>query len=448
MKTIKIYFLLHSKAFLPSWKSFLEACKNDDRILTKIIYCPIRKQGLGHDGQFIDTEQWLKNNGIPYVHIKKINLLLDRPDLLVIQTPYDSFHRNNRYKTDRLKTFGFKLAYISYGLEFTEAYGNIKNHFRLPIHKNCWRIYTFSESIVEDYHKYCPIGNKHVRCFGHPKFDALFQSKDIKMPDWLKNKINGRRIICWHPHFPCNYSSKNGENVLSTFPWEENEAILNHIKNDQENFYIFMPHHMFLGVFEHDYKIPHETMESFKNDLECGNNSIIWYGEYPEILSWADIFLAERSAVTMEMITTGKPVIYLENYPEIYNQFGKDVLESYYYAKNAQDAIAYLKDILKGDDYKREKRTITFDKYIRPYWDGKCGERIKNDIIESKQELFKSNLQIAAEYFRAFFLIYLWRPIFLVTLEERQFVAHKVYRILGLKIKIRCKDVKKEIKND
>lgn len=388
---LKVYFLLHSNAFLPSWQSFWDACSNDNRILMKIIYCPVRKQGPGLDGQFIKTEEWLNKNGIKYVHIDRINLLSDKPDILFYQTPYDMYHRFKNHRSSYFAKFGINCGYISYGLEFTEHDLSIKNHFKLEIHENSKRIYTFSESIKDDYAKYCPIGNEHVRCVGHPKFDALYNAKDVEMPQWLKEKVNGRKIICWHPHFPCDYSSKNGKTVLSTFSWEENKKILEYIKKDKKHFYIFMPHHLFFGVFERKYEIPQQEIINFKAQLLNSNNSTVWLGEYPEVLQWSDIFMGERSAVTMEMITTQKPVIYLENTEEVYNKFGKDVVSAYYYAKNAKQALKHLDNIKCGIDHKKRKRQKVFNQYFAPYWDGKCGERIKDELLASKNE-FKTPL--------------------------------------------------------
>ena len=425
-RKIKIYFLLQAKAFLPSWDSFLKACKNDPRISTKIIYCPPIKPKEGWSGQFDETEKWLKEKGFDYVHFNKINLLIDRPDVLFYQTPYDATHRNAKNNTDKMKLLGFNLAYISYGLEFTEARHNIWAHFEIPIHKNCWRIFSFCQNILEDYGKYCPIGNKHVRCVGHPKFDALYEAKNIKMPEWLRDKVNGRKIICWHPHFPFNYSTKDEENVILTFPWKENLKILEYIKNDKENFYIFMPHHIFFGAFEHDFGVTKEEIEQFKNQLNKGENSIIWEDEYPEVLQWSDMFMGERSAVTMEMTTTGKPVIYLENAPEIYNQFGKEVLNSYYYATNAQEVLDYLDKIKQGIDPKKEERQKVFEKYFAPYWDGKCGERIKDEILASRDELKFSSAKILVEIFKR---------VFFITVVKRCNAEHLVFTILGIKFK-------------
>ena len=34
-------------------------------------------------------------------------------------------------------------------------------------------------------------------------------------------------------------------------------------------------------------------------------------------------------------------------------------------------------------DVKKKQRQKVYEEYVLPYWDGKCGERIKNDILEA-----------------------------------------------------------------
>lgn len=377
----KIYFLFHSKAFWPSWNSFYQACIMDKNVITKIIFCPAKEQSEGKNGQFEDAELWLDKNNIPYIHIKDIDFKYDKPHVVVMQTPYDYGHRIPIYWSENFKKNGVRVVYISYGLEFTEAKSNIRNHFQLMIHIHAWRIFTFCENLVRDYKKYCPSGANHVRCVGHPKFDALFEVKSHSLPQELIKKIDGRKTICWHVHFPCEYSTVNGENTLSTLSWNENIKIMNYIKEDKKNFYIFMPHHMFFGVFNSGFKIPNDEISRFKQTLENGQNSTIWYGDYPIVLANVDAFIGERSAVTMEMVTMNKPICYVESNPEIYNEFGNDVIRSSYYASNADDVIKFLK-IIDNNDYKYDYSNIN-KKYIEKYFDGKCGERIKNEVLNS-----------------------------------------------------------------
>ena len=164
--------------------------------------------------------------------------------------------------------------------------------------------------------------------------------------------------------------------------------ILDYIKKDTQNFYIFMAHHMFFGAFENRYQVAAEEIAAFRKQLTEGENSILWEGDYPEVLAWSDAFLGERSAVTMEMITTGKPVCYLAPCPEEYNRFGKEVVGAYVQAENYEKVEEFLKNFTS--DKKGSCRKV-YEKYILPYWDGKCGERIKNDIMTAVYEEIWAN---------------------------------------------------------
>lgn len=378
----KIYFLFHSHAFWASWQSLFEACKNDSKIEVKFIYCPVKEQPKAYNGQFENIQEWLDDHHIDYTPIENWDYSIDIPHVLVIQTPYDC-HRPSYYSIDTFRNLGMRIVYISYGLEFTEANENIYNHFQLPIHKKAWRIYTFCNNLVKDYQKYCPKGNHHVRCLGHPKFDALFNSSNMEMPTELKNKIAGRKVVVWHVHFPCNYSVQNGQPVLSTFSWEDNKAILQEILKRKDLFFIFMPHHMFFGAFRYKYNVLPSDIYQFKQMLEQSDNTAIWYDDYTPVLSWADAFLGERSAVTMEAMVTDKPICYLEKNPEQYNEFGKDVVNATYYAQTPNDVVQFLDSYQKGVDGKRKDRSAVREKYFTTFYDGKCGERIKDDILNT-----------------------------------------------------------------
>ena len=144
-----------------------------------------------------------------------------------------------------------------------------------------------------------------------------------------------------------------------------------------------MPHHLFFGVFENLFGVSKNAIKEFQDIIKASKNIHLWNGDYAPILNIGDFFLGERSAVTMEMIVSNKPVIYLEQHPEQYNDFGKDVINSYYYAKTADDAIKYLETLFLGKDTKQKIRKSVFDKYIAEFFDGKSGYRIKENIISS-----------------------------------------------------------------
>jgi glycosyltransferase involved in cell wall biosynthesis len=383
----KIYFLFQSKAFWPSWDTFYNSCLADEMIEVKLIFCPVKraKSSNGNNGQFIDAEKWLKENKIPYIHIKDINFNKDTPDVLVIQTPYDDWHRDKGTSSKHYKNMGIRVVYISYGLYFVQNSKCIVRNYISGIHTNAWRIYTQNQEEVEVYGKYCPIGNSHVRGFGHPKFDALSNLEQYKMPEDLKKKVKGRKVIIWHVHFPAAFTTLDGQEVFSTFSWEKDLQILDYIHKNPDLFFVFMPHHMFFGIVEHQIKIPKEEVEAFKKNLETGENSTIWHDDYRPPIAWADACIGERSSVTFEIMAANTPMCYLEEYPEKYNKFATKLLSSCNYATDFKGVEDFLNDFKKGKDTKKAIRKKVLEEVL-PKLDGKIGLRIKEDILESLRD--------------------------------------------------------------
>jgi len=378
---IRICFLFHSKAFWPSWESFWYACQKDPRVEATMLFCPVQELPSGHDGQFVDAESFLREKEIPYIHINKYNFCHHTPDYLIIQTPYDNWHRNKKWRSEEFKTKGMKVVYISYGLEFVENEDAIEKHFRLPIYQNANKIFTFADFMQEDYKKFGNINTNVVKSVGHPKFDALFNANKNKLPKDLRERIGNKKCIVWHPHFPCKYSLDDGKLVQSTFSWEKNLQLLNYMCHEHEVFFIFMAHHMFWGIFEKEFSIPSEDISSFRNTIISSNNMVLWEGDYPNILACADAIIGERSAVTMETLLLQKPVCYLEQHPEIYNRFGQDALKSFYYASQVDQVFKFIEDIKNNIDPKVYKREQIFNDYFKKHFDGKCGERIIEELI-------------------------------------------------------------------
>jgi len=394
---VKICFLFHSKAFWPSWESFWHACQEDPRVEATMLFCPVRKQAPGYEDQFIDAEDFLNDKSIPYIHIEDYDFDANAPDYIIIQTPYDQYHRDQKWHSENFKRRGIKVAYISYGLEFVETVEAIKNHFCLPIHQCADRIFTFADFMQEDYKTFGSIGSNVVKSVGHPKFDALFTASRDNLPADLRKRIGERKCIVWHPHFPCKNSLDNGTYVQSTFSWEKNVQMLNYMTQQKDVFFIFMAHHLFWGAFEKIFNIPSDYISLFRSTIVSSENMALWEDDYPDVLACADAVIGERSAVTMEALFFQKPVCYLEQKPEIYNRFGKDALSAFYYASEVEPVFEFIENIKKGIDSKAEVRKQVFDTYLKKHFDGQCGERIKEELISSalaSRELAKQPIHI------------------------------------------------------
>ena len=96
----------------------------------------------------------------------------------------------------------------------------------------------------------------------------------------------------------------------------------------------------------------------------------------------------------VESGSVGVPVLYMYNpdYKEPIAKAIEPLTDSYYQGTGCTDMIHFLNMCRKGEDPLKEDRKIAFTECI-PYFDGKCGERIKEDIIESLNEERNCNIQ-------------------------------------------------------
>ncbi len=389
-RKIRITFLIHSKAFWPSWKSFYESCKKDDSVLVKVFYLPVKQQSEGYSGQFEGTEEFLKENNIAFQRINFNDILGEEEDYIIFQTPYDQWHRDLESSSQKAYFAGKKIVYISYGLEFTESKEDIRNQFTSEFYKTCYKIFSYNPLISLDYIRWGKLKPEVVEAVGHPKFDFLYEaSNKKKLPVSFEEK---RTILVWHPHFPCLYSlSSSGVKQPSTFSWEQNEELLEFLLESDKFNVIFMPHHMFFGVWKYGFGIDEQKIKNFKKKIFESTNIKLWFGEYPEIISNCDVFIGERSAVTIEIAAFPKTpaCLLIGKVEEDYNLIGFDIFSSYTKAKNVREVIEFLLNLDSSRDKQLELRKKVFLKYFLPYWDGKNGERIKNNLILSKIEEIK-----------------------------------------------------------
>ncbi len=379
----KIYFLFHSGAFWPSWASFWEAADKDPEVENRMIFCPVKRQGKGLSGQFIGAENFLVEKGIPYTHIDDIDFATDKPDYLVMQTPYDNWHRFEKHHSGSLKEYGMKLIYISYGLEFTNTENANYDHFKRDFFSNMWKIFSYSDEICEDYRTIGHLSN--AVCLGHPKFDALCKAKEHGLPYLVKKRAGRKKVLVWHPHFPCLYStSDTGEALISTFPWKENTIVLDYLLEREDIFTVFMPHHMFFGAFMSKFDVDFTAALDFQRKIQKSKHMMLWNGDYPELITNCDAYIGERSALTMEASAFDAPMCYMESNKEQYNSFGQSVLEQSTYATKAEDVIQFVES-LNFSQALNDQKISHREKYFDKYFDGKCGLRILEFIKNNKE---------------------------------------------------------------
>ena len=104
--------------------------------------------------------------------------------------------------------------------------------------------------------------------------------------------------------------------------------------------------------------------------------------DYRNSLLHVDAIIVDRSSVMVEAATVGVPVLFMYNkdFREPMTRAIQPLIDSYYQGTNTNDMIDFIEMSNRGDDPKKYIREMRFRECI-PYFDGKCGYRIKEEII-------------------------------------------------------------------
>ena len=375
---IRIVFLFQIPSFWPSWDSFYHACLNDDRFDVKLLW---HNENALQDFQMTTAEPFLFDNAIKHELFDQKLAISFAPHVVVIQSPYDSWHRKDTTISLRFKQAGARIVYVPYGLEISDMEESKLLHFYQYTILNAWRIYTFSEAMRQDYVKHCP-NRGAVRVTGHPKFDAYANSCDFKLPEEIISSAEGRKILLWKMHFPVlKWDGK--KNIIVTPLIDEYIRFAEWLVDCPDMFFVFMPHPMIMsgGVPEIFQEQTAKLVAILKSAL---NVYIDISDDYRNVLINADAIIVDRSALMVEAAVNKVPILYMHN-PDNTERLTNAItplIESYYQGTTADDMIQFVEIFKSGIDPKRKQREEAFQECV-PYTDGKCGVRIMDDIANS-----------------------------------------------------------------
>lgn len=391
-EVVRMLFLFQAGSFWPSWESFYNSCIADSRI---DVTFALLDEDYGDRDQMHTSRDFLEQKGIPYLKYTD-SLMIDlQPHVLILQTPYDQYHRAPHCRSNVLKALGARIVYIPYGIELSDTEEAHRDHFLRSAVINSWRLYTFSNRMRIDYLIHSPNG-RAVRCVGHPKFDGLYQKEQFRPKEEVRARAGGRKIVLWHVHFP-KIIYQDGKRRTTTPYLEEYVEFANKLKAMQEYFFIFLPHPKFI----HEVSLRSYTRKILGLLSEAKNTYIELDDDYRSVLVNADYIISDRSALIIESAAVGVPVLYMRNadYDEPLTEAVRPLIESYDQGTTCRDMIQFLRRCSAGMDPKREERALAFQECI-PYFDGGCGERIKEDILDSLERELAQSVEVQAKWLR------------------------------------------------
>jgi hypothetical protein len=375
---IRIVFLYQIASLWTTWDSFYYECLEDKRFDVKLVYLDEAGREVS---QMVSAKRFLEISKLQYINYDNFNFEEYKPHIVVYQTPYDTWHRSIYTWSARMKRLGARIVYIPYGIEIADTKSAHYAHFLTPVILNCYRLYTISENMRSDYEKYCPNINA-VKALGMPRFDGLYDKSKIPLNNEVYIRAKGRKIVLWKCHFP-KVINEGGKKVQVTPYLDEYLKFAQMIKKYEDLFFIFMPHPKFS-----DTSVEQESRMKAKDLLEMlilyENVYIDMADDYRNSLVNADAIIIDRSAVMVEAGALDVPVLYMFNpdYNEPLTNAIIPLIETYYKGTNCDDIVDFIEMFKLDRDEKREERKQAFEQCI-PNFDGKCCERIKEDLIRS-----------------------------------------------------------------
>lgn len=386
-KTIRIVFVFQVASFWVSWERLYESCLEDERFEVRLMWID---DISGDIAQMASAKEFLEKRNIRYDVFNYEEIMRFKPHYMVYQTPYDKGHRPVSTWSSRFRRKGIRVVYIPYGIEISDTRESRYKHFSLPVVVNAFRIFALSQEMKNEYEKYC-INSKAVLDVGLPRFDALKDKSSFVLSGSLIKRINKRKVILWKTHFPKIFMENNIKKQ-ATPKLEEYIKFADFIKETPNMFFVFMPHPKFVDdTIDESLRKLAELLIQKLEKLE--NVFIDVNDDYRYSLMNADGIIVDRSAVMVEAGAVGVPVLYMFNsdYNEPMTPPVKKLLDSYYQGETAKEMIRFCIACQSGNDEKKEERERTFAKCV-PYFDGKCAERIKENLWEEVKKKHKNEI--------------------------------------------------------
>lgn len=394
---LRIAVIYQAASFWPSIESFYQACLEDRTVEVRIFHID---EFSVERAQTVGSAEFLRDQGISYTTYSEDALRDYRPHAALYQTPYDVSFRNPSALSVHLRDMGIRIFYIPYGIEIADTEDARNLHFSTFVIRNCWRLYTFSETMKADYDRYCP--NRHaVRALGVPKFDALFR-KEIPADPEIIRRAAGRKIVLWKLHFPKLIYDGLQRRLVTPY-LSEYRKFAEEVEKYKDLFFVMRPHPMF---YSHtiDRSLAKESKELFQL-IEGKENILLDRGtDYRKSLYHADAVIIDRSALMVEAGFCGIPVLYMKNadYEEPLTAAVKPLVDSYMQGTTTEDMDRFVEAFLANGLPSVTNRIRKAQAACMPLMDGRCGERILEDIKQGVQEPAVNGLRLV--FFGASFI--------------------------------------------
>lgn len=348
---IKVCFIVQRTEIFTSVQSVFETMCSDNRFSVSILVLP----RYDHAKKKVDISTIEKN----------IDFCKNLDEKITVINPYNtqtkSFEGISGYNFDFIflglpyageypEEYHFKtlsqysrLCYVPYGSSYTDGMKMIKGCFTDNLlsyvdylFADCDKVYNYCNSKL----RLCKNTDLKsiVYNLGYPRFDLIKRS----------DKSGNAKTFLWLPRWTTNFDN----NEKSTF-LENKDVLIDYFKEHSELILIIRPHPLMFSHYIAMGIMSQIEVNDYKSLIaSLPNVSLDESSSYMESFEKADCLIADYSAIDIEFLLTGRPIIYLDNV----NAMDKNISDALYVSDRPKMTVNYINKLIVGDDEKEELR--------------------------------------------------------------------------------------------
>ena len=272
------------------------------------------------------------------------------PDIVFFTNPH-LLTKKEYYITNFLDTL---TCYCQYSFHVTHLNKMQYNQF---FHNVLWKAFYETQTHYNLARQYSRIKAKNVIITGFPGVDVFFDLEYKPNNQWKNIKRSLKKII-WAPHHTIDDKKK----VLSfsTFLLYSDFFLeLAFIYRDQIQI-AFKPHPILRAKLSDEKVWGVEKTNLYYSKWVDLENGQLEECSYEDLFLTSDALILDCASFMTEYLCTRKPSLFLMNDSAInerFNIFGKIIFEHLYHAKNINEIIKFIDDVvISGKDYMKNER--------------------------------------------------------------------------------------------
>lgn len=376
MNTKKIAFVIGGQDGWMVVKSVYEAAK------VRGLHCYVILLKCASEAYYVSFMNKLRKQGVEAYYAHEYYIEKDLPDVLIYNFDYYSAYSGEKLSVDpqNAQKYAGKIVMIPYDMIVYEGYGSI-----CEVSKRYLRQIADMCFVNPDYYQKFRLYQNNLIMEGNPKFDYIYEklnAKDLYIPDEWKKKIGDKKVVLWATTH--GLDDKKIAPIYTFDIWVKD--IVDFFRVHKEYVLLFRPTNRIFDDLILSGVCSYNECKYFEEMFRAEENFIFDdTPDYGMAYSVSDAFLCPPNGMLMTYLPTKKPIIYTTTYRMNYSFNDEQLIQNYYTIKNRMEMEKAIEDIFYHGDPLYEKRMQTLEQYV-PYFDGKIGERIVEQIIKKIEE--------------------------------------------------------------